>query len=283
MKRVTLIATALVFAVLAVLTTRLSAQDTNWQQRSFITFSNTVEMPGVTLPAGTYVFRLADIPTRNVVQVLSQDEQKVLGQWLFVQAQRPKVTDDTVVMFKETAENTTPAIQYWYYPGESIGKEFVYPKDQAEKIALRTGQKVRTEGGYAEPNTNASNSQPAAPAVASNDKGTVQGSGIAGVQQQGQSPDVSSDTDRDRDHNNQIAQNDQDRDRDRGNQSVGTSGVNNDQHNATVGTSGSNDATATHARRLPKTASELPLSGFIGLLALAGLFGVRKFAAASSY
>jgi len=277
MKRVTLIATALVFAVLAVLTTRVSAQDTNWQERSFITFSNTVEMPGVTLPAGTYVFRLADIPTRNVVQVLSQDEKKVLGQWLFVQSQRPKATDDTVVMFKETAENTTPAIQYWYYPGESIGKEFVYPKDQAEKIALRTGQKVRTEGGYAEPNANASNAQ-SAPPVASNDKGTVQGSGIAGVQQQGQSPDVSSDTDRDRGHSNQIAQNDQDRDRDR----VGTSGLNN-QNNAAIGTSGSNDAKATHARRLPKTASELPLSGLIGLLSLVGLFGVRKFAAASSY
>ena len=42
---------------------------------------------------------------------------------------------------------TTPAVQYWYYPGETIGKEFVYPKDQALKIAARTGSTVlSTEG-----------------------------------------------------------------------------------------------------------------------------------------
>jgi len=302
MKRVTLIATALIFAVLAVLTTRVAAQDTNVQERSFITFSNTVEMPGVTLPAGTYVFRLADLPTRNVVQVLSQDEKKVLGQWLFVQAERPEVTGDTVVMFKEAAENTMPAVQYWYYPGEKIGKEFVYPKDQAEKIAARTGEKVRTETGYVTPdNANASNAQ-SAPPVASNEPGTVQGPGVNGVQQQGQSADISSDTDKTLRNapassqpsaaagsltGNRGADSTQaslNQDRDRNNQTVGTSGAN-AQNNQSVGTSGQNDqvnnnANGTRARRLPKTASTLPLSGLIGLLALAGVFGIRTFAAA---
>lgn len=286
MKRVTLIATALLFAVLAVLTTRVAAQDTNAQERSFITFSNTVEMPGVTLPAGTYVFRLADTPTRNVVQVLSQDEKKVLGQWLFVQSERPEVTGDTVIMFKEKAENTTPAVQYWYYPGEKIGKEFVYPKDQAEKIAARTGEKVRTDTGYVTPdNANASNAKPSS-TVASNDTSTVQGPGINGVPSQSSS-DVSSDTDRTLRNSPAPAQpsapagsltgnrgvdtraSASDRDR---NQTVGTTGVN-DQNNQPVG----NERNAN--RRLPKTASTLPLSGLIGLLSLAGALGLRKLAA----
>src|SRR5215216_3953670 len=151
MKRVTLIATALVLAVLAVLSTRVTAQETNTQEVTYLTFSNTVELPGMTLPAGTYTFRLADSPSRNVVQVLDREGKEIKGQWLFVQAERPEVTGDTVIMFKENREGATPAVQYWYFPGEKIGKEFIYPKDQAAKIAARTGQQVRTETGYVTP------------------------------------------------------------------------------------------------------------------------------------
>ncbi len=53
-------------------------------------------------------------------------------------------------MFKETREGATPAVQFWYFPGEKIGKEFIYPKDQAERIAARTGTQVRTEEGVIE-------------------------------------------------------------------------------------------------------------------------------------
>jgi len=148
MKRVTLIATALVLAVLAVLATKVAAQESNTREITYLTFSNAVELPGVTLPAGTYTFRLADTPTRNVVQVLDRDQKNMMGQWLFVQAERPEVTGDTVIMFKENREGATPAVQYWYFPGEKIGKEFIYPKDQAQKIAARTGQQVRSEEGY---------------------------------------------------------------------------------------------------------------------------------------
>src|SRR5215218_7877943 len=135
MKRMTQIAIALLLAVIAVTVTQVSAQDSNTQQRTFLTFSAAVELPGVTLPAGTYTFRLADTPSRNVVQVLDRDQKNVMGQWLFVQAERPEVSDDTVIMFKENREGATPAVQYWYFPGEKIGKEFIYPKDQAVKIA----------------------------------------------------------------------------------------------------------------------------------------------------
>jgi hypothetical protein len=94
------------------------------------------------------MFRLADTPSRNVVQVLDRDGKDIKGQWLFVQSERPEVSGDTVIMFKENRAGSTPAVQYWYFPGEKIGKEFIYPKDQAQKIAARTGQQVRTESGY---------------------------------------------------------------------------------------------------------------------------------------
>jgi hypothetical protein len=127
-------------------------------------------MPGVTLQPGTYVFRLADIPTRNVVQVLDESEKNILGQWTYVQADRPRVTEETLVMFKETREGATPAVQFWYYPGEKIGKEFIYPKNQAEQIASRTGEKVRSdesviEGSIADVKVAEASPAPAEPAA----------------------------------------------------------------------------------------------------------------------
>lgn len=146
MKRITLFSTACVIAVLALLTSDLRAQS-NVSHRTFMTFSGTVELPGVSLEPGTYEFRLADNQLQNVVQVLRKDDSKVIGQWSYVPAERERTTDDTLVMFKETREGSTPAVQYWYYPGEKIGKEFIYPKDQAERIAARTGQSVRSLDG----------------------------------------------------------------------------------------------------------------------------------------
>ena len=144
MKRVKLFATALVLAVLAVLAGRATAQNVNTMERSFLTFNTAVELPGVMLEPGTYVFKLADSASRNVVQVWDKDEKNMIGHWTFVQAERPRVTEDTVVMFKETREGATPAVQFWYFPGEKVGKEFIYPKDQAERIAARTGADVRS-------------------------------------------------------------------------------------------------------------------------------------------
>lgn len=259
MKRVTSIATAILLAVLAVLATRVAAQETNTQERTFMTFSNTVEMPGVTLPAGTYVFRLADTPSRNVVQVLSKDEKDILGQWTFVQAERPKVADDTVVMFKENREGSTPAVQYWYFPGERIGKEFIYPKDQAAKIASRTGQPVLSDEGRVTPQVASTDSQGN---VTNWQRESSQASGAA---------DLSASNDSTI-RNAPAA-------------SVGTSGSDNrpavdrDQ-SANVQGSVHQESTQARADQLPKTASPAPLVGLIGLLSLAGALGTRKFAAA---
>jgi hypothetical protein len=54
--------------------TAAPASAKNFDERVFFTFSAPIELPGVALPAGKYIFRLAD-PTssHNVVQVLSGD------------------------------------------------------------------------------------------------------------------------------------------------------------------------------------------------------------------
>lgn len=162
MKRLTLFMTACVLAMLAALGTQLRAQQIDTNDRTFITFKTAVELPGVTLEPGEYEFRLADNQQRNVVQVLRREDMKPMGQFTFAPAERERTTDETMVMFKEAREGATPAVQYWYFPNEKIGKEFIYPKDQAQKIAARTNQTVRTEEG---PVTAATAANPAPPAI----------------------------------------------------------------------------------------------------------------------
>jgi hypothetical protein len=175
MKRLTLLTTACAIAVLAVLATQLRAQDTNTLDRTYFTFSTAVELPGVTLEPGEYEFRLADNQRQNVVQVIRRGDMKPMGQFTFAEANRERQTDETVVLFREAREGATPAIQYWYFPNEKIGKEFVYPKDQAERIAARTGQTVRSDGGPVTASASASSgsssaqSQQAAQSPASED------------------------------------------------------------------------------------------------------------------
>lgn len=259
MRRVKMIATACVAAATVALGISATAQDLNPLEKTYLTFSGPVEMPGVTLQAGTYVFKLADTPGRNVVQVFSQDEKDVMGQWLFVQHERPDVTGETVVTFRETREGATPAVQYWYYPGEKIGKEFIYPKDQAERIAARTGATVLTEDGRvtAEAQASARPAEPVAEASAAAQPSAAAGS-LAGNRQP--APEPSAEVG--------VVQGGGLPAEPRAEQAVGTSGRADAQAQPEAQTAQS---------ELPRTASPLVLNGLLGLLSLAGAAGIRFF------
>lgn len=244
MTRVTLIVTALAIALVAVFAGTTMAQ-TDTRDRTFLTFSGAVEMPGVTLPAGTYVFKLADTPSRNVVEVWDRDEKNMIGHWLFVQAQRPEVSQDTVIMFKETAAGTTPAVHFWYYPGERSGKEFVYPKDQAVKIAARSSERVLSTDGQPSPESSVSSidakgnvtewkpeKAPAPQPQISSDRTSIEGAGVPPARQ----PEF------------QVAR-------------------------APEPAPAAPQVTRTEP--LPQTASPLAFSALIGVLSLAGAAGVR--------
>jgi hypothetical protein len=113
--------------------------------RTYFTFSGPVTLPGVTLPAGRYLFRLADPnSSRKVISVLSADGKKPLAMLHTIPNQLPKAPDDPEIRFMETAANIPPAIKTWWYPGKSIGYEFIYPREQALKLAKVTSAPVLT-------------------------------------------------------------------------------------------------------------------------------------------
>ena len=114
-------------------------------KRTLFTFSGPVTLPGVTLPAGQYLFRLADPNSSSkVVQVLNAEGTKPFGLFFTIPAERLEPASTPEVRFMETASGTPAAIKTWWYPGERRGYEFIFPKEQARRLAMAASQPVLT-------------------------------------------------------------------------------------------------------------------------------------------
>jgi len=114
-------------------------------KRTYFTFSGPIALPSVTLPAGRYLFRIVDTTTsRKVIQVLDENQKKPYTMANTIPDQRRDAPKDATVVFYESPRGTPAAVKSWWYPGESIGYQFIYPRAQAKQIAKTTGQPVLT-------------------------------------------------------------------------------------------------------------------------------------------
>ncbi|HYL38736.1 MAG TPA: hypothetical protein VEV17_22655 [Bryobacteraceae bacterium] len=114
----------------------MSATADTWNKRTVVTFSQPVELPGIVLPAGTYVFKLLDSPSdRHIVQVFDADEMNLYTTILAIPNYRLTPSGETVMSFAERPANTPQALRAWFYPGDNFGQEFVYPKAEAVELA----------------------------------------------------------------------------------------------------------------------------------------------------
>src|SRR4051812_1326223 len=121
-------------ALLALLAPGAHADE--WNKRTYLPFSGPVKVPGATLPAGTYPFKIANPDTtRHVIRVSEKDSGKHIGLFMTIPNDRLDPPDENLVMFAERPAGVPQAIQAWFYPGDRIGEEFVYPKSQAVAIA----------------------------------------------------------------------------------------------------------------------------------------------------
>jgi DNA segregation ATPase FtsK/SpoIIIE-like protein len=137
---------AVAVAAVAMLPLDARAQIEPVNQDTFFTFSQPVELPGATLPAGTYLFQLVDSKSnRHIVRVLSEDRQQVHATVIAIPSysiERP--ADEPQVRFVEGPETGPQAVKMWFYPGRTVGHEFIYPRQQATRLAERTGDSVLT-------------------------------------------------------------------------------------------------------------------------------------------
>jgi hypothetical protein len=103
------------------------ARADQWNKKTIVTFNDAVEVPGQVLPAGTYVFRLADsISNRHIVQIWNADENQVLATIMTIPNTRFETPDDSLFQFDERPGNSPQALKVWFYPGNNTGEEFIY-------------------------------------------------------------------------------------------------------------------------------------------------------------
>ena len=114
----------------------------DWNKRTEFQFSSPVEIPGRVLPAGKYVFELADSDSdRNLVEVFSEDPAgnlSLVTTLMAIPDYLEQTQDKPIVHFEERAAGSPEAIHSWFYPGESTGWEFVYRKPQTLETAAST-------------------------------------------------------------------------------------------------------------------------------------------------
>jgi len=132
---------AIAFLGLAMLNPVLKADEYN--RKTVISISQPLEVPGVVLPPGTYVMKLFNSSSdRHIVQIMNERQNQQLALTFAVAAERIRPTGKTVLTMYEGSQGAPPALRTWFYPGDTVGQEFLYPHKQAVSISERTKHAV---------------------------------------------------------------------------------------------------------------------------------------------
>ena len=125
----------------ALVVPRVRADD--WNKKTKVTFNEAVQVPGVTLPGGTYVFKLADSDSqRTIVEIFNEDETKLITTILAIPDYQVQTPGKTIISFDERPTGQPEALKAWFYPGDNYGVAFVYPKPRATELARANQQPV---------------------------------------------------------------------------------------------------------------------------------------------
>ena len=117
-------------AALAILVTapfaRTATAD-SFDERTAITFANSVQIPGQVLPAGRYVFKLSPVPLeRDLVQIINADQNRVIATLFTIPVWFEHPAKRSMVRLSESLAGSPPAVHQMVYAGSSRGHEFVY-------------------------------------------------------------------------------------------------------------------------------------------------------------
>jgi hypothetical protein len=93
------------------------------------------------------MFKLADPESgRRAIQIWDEKGTKLFTMLLTIPDEQSEPQADPVVLFSERPSGAAPAVKSWFYPAERSGYEFIYPKDQAMKIAAAANTPVLAYG-----------------------------------------------------------------------------------------------------------------------------------------
>ena len=124
---------ALLLAFLIVLPAA-RADETN--QATKVRFDQPVQIPGRVLPAGTYWFILPqEVSQHHLVRIFSSDRTTLYATLSTISAERPRPAAHLAFTFAERGSAQPQAIVTWFYPGETTGHQFLYPKQVEKELA----------------------------------------------------------------------------------------------------------------------------------------------------
>jgi hypothetical protein len=136
----------------------MRAQDNFRAKATKVTVTEPMQVPGTVLAPGEYIFRLNDSDAyRHIVQIFNKDETKLITTILAIPNARLTPTDKGIMIYEERPIGQPVALEAWFYSGETLGQQFVYPKAKAEELSRlnqvevpSTGTEQAYPGGAAE-------------------------------------------------------------------------------------------------------------------------------------
>src|SRR5687768_14417102 len=109
-------------------TSAATARPFDTRRTTRFTFTRTVQIPGATLPPGTYIFEIANPHEQaDIVRVLSADRQEAFLLKFTIPVYREAVGNlKATISLGESAAGTPPPVKTWYPQSEARGREFLY-------------------------------------------------------------------------------------------------------------------------------------------------------------
>ena len=114
--------------ILGVLATSSTGAKFNVRRTAYLTFNRSVQLPGVSLPAGTYMFELpAPGQSLDLVRVSSRDGKLIHLTAFTRPIPRPRgMSPDQSILFSEGPTHAPTPIKAWFSPDERTGRQFIY-------------------------------------------------------------------------------------------------------------------------------------------------------------
>jgi outer membrane biosynthesis protein TonB len=113
-----------------------AARADQWDKKTIMTISETIQVPNKVLDPGTYVFKLVDSQSdRHIVRIFNQDESHLVTTILAIPNYRLQPSGKTEFAFWETPAGQPRALRAWFYPGDNFGQEFAYSATMSSQIS----------------------------------------------------------------------------------------------------------------------------------------------------
>ena len=127
---------AVLFIAMAISSAGQEPYSSRWNKKSTLTTEKAVEFPGIVLEPGTYVIRQKEsTENRALIEICNRDESQILGTAEAVPDHELRPEDNSEFIFFEGAPDKAEPVRAWFFSGDMIGWEFVYPKPRAKEIA----------------------------------------------------------------------------------------------------------------------------------------------------